>query len=50
MKGDDETLAEVRDEGLRFIEGVNRGEDELRRGTFLTDDQVGERPKRRLHP
>jgi predicted transcriptional regulator len=36
------------DEESRFIQAVNRGEDALRRGDYLTHEQVGERLERFL--
>jgi predicted transcriptional regulator len=36
------------DEESRFIQAVNRGEEALRRGDYLTHEQVGERLERFL--
>ncbi|MGA2214835.1 MAG: hypothetical protein ABSH31_16285 [Bryobacteraceae bacterium] len=43
-----EAVAHYLDEENRLIEAVNRGEEGLRRGEYLTHDQVGERLKRFL--
>jgi len=36
------------EEEARFVEAVNRGEDALERGEYLTHDQVGKRLERFL--
>jgi predicted transcriptional regulator len=36
------------DEETRFVDAVNRGEDALGRGEYLTHEEVGERMKRFL--
>jgi predicted transcriptional regulator len=38
------------EEEARFVEAVKRGEDALKRGEYLTHDQVGERLNRFLQP
>jgi predicted transcriptional regulator len=41
-------VAEYFDEELRFADAVQRGEDALARGEYLTHEQVGERLDRLL--
>ena len=43
-----EVVARHFDEERRFIEAVNRGEEALRRGEYLTHEQVGQRLERFL--
>jgi predicted transcriptional regulator len=38
------------EDDARFVEAVNRGEDALNRGEYLTHDQVGQRLQRFLQP
>jgi predicted transcriptional regulator len=38
------------EEEARFVEGVNRGEEALQHGEYLTHEQVGQRLKRFLRP
>jgi predicted transcriptional regulator len=38
------------DEEARFVEAVKRGEAALRRGEYLTHEQVGQRMERFLRP
>lgn len=38
------------DEESRFIEAVNRGEEALQRGEYLTHEQMGQRLERFLRP
>ncbi len=38
------------EEETRFVETVTRGEEALRRGEYLTHEQVGERLRRFLQP
>jgi len=44
------TARERLTEEARFIEAVGRGDDALRRGEFLTHEQVGNRLERFLNP
>ena len=41
-----DVLAQYLDDESRFIEAVKRGEDALKRGDYLTRQQVGERLER----
>jgi predicted transcriptional regulator len=43
-------MARYFDEESRFIEAVNRGEEALRRGDYLTQEQVSQRLDRFLQP
>jgi predicted transcriptional regulator len=43
-----EIVTQYFEEEARFIEAVQRGEDALRRGEYLTHDQVGQRLQRFL--
>ena len=43
-------LARYFDEEARFIAAVKRGDASLRRGEYLTHEEVGERLKRFLQP
>lgn len=43
-----QVLARYFDEENRFIEAVNRGEEALQRGDYLTHEQVGQRLERFL--
>ncbi len=43
-----DVLAQYLDEESRFIEAVNRGEEALQRGSYLTHEQVGQRLDRFL--
>jgi predicted transcriptional regulator len=45
-----EAVVKYFDEERRFIEAVNRGEEALQRGEYLTHDEVGERLARLLRP
>ena len=45
-----QVLARYFDEEGRFVDAVNRGENALRQGEFLTHEQVGERLARFLQP
>ena len=45
-----DVVARYFEEEDRFIEAVKRGEAALERGEFLTQEQVGERLRRFLHP
>ncbi|MGD0437604.1 MAG: hypothetical protein ABSB86_14175 [Bryobacteraceae bacterium] len=45
-----EVVARYFDEESRFMEAVNRGEGALRRGEYLTHEQVGKRLDRFLRP
>jgi predicted transcriptional regulator len=45
-----EVVLRYLDEERRFIEAVNRGEDALQRGEYLTHEQVGQRLERFLQP
>ena len=45
-----DVLAQYFDEEARFIAAVQRGDASLRRGEYLTHEQVGERFKRYLQP
>jgi predicted transcriptional regulator len=45
-----EVVAQYFDEESRFIQAVNRGEEALRRGEYLTHEQVGQRLERFLRP
>jgi len=45
-----EILAQYFEEETRFVEAVQRGENALQRGEFLTHEQVGERLQRFLQP
>jgi predicted transcriptional regulator len=45
-----EVVARYFDEESRFIQAVNRGEEALRRGEYLTHEQVGQRLERFLRP
>jgi predicted transcriptional regulator len=45
-----EVVARYFDEESRFMEAVNRGEEALRRGEYLTHEQVGKRLDRFLRP
>ena len=45
-----EALAWYFEEEARFLEAVKRGEDALRRGEYLTHEQVGQRLQRFLQP
>jgi predicted transcriptional regulator len=43
-----EVLASYFEEEGRFLEAVKRGEDALRRGEYLTQEQIGQRLRRFL--
>jgi predicted transcriptional regulator len=43
-----EVLARYFEEETRFVEAVERGEEALRRGDYLTHDQAGQRLRRFL--
>ena len=43
-----EVVAQYFDEESRFIQAVNRGEEALQRGDYLTHEQVGQRLERFL--
>jgi len=43
-------VARYFDEESRFVEAVNRGEEALERGEYLTHEQVGHRLQRFLRP
>jgi predicted transcriptional regulator len=43
-----DVMARYFDEESRFIDAVNRGEEALRRGEYLTHEQVGQRLERPL--
>jgi predicted transcriptional regulator len=45
-----EVVAQHFEEERRFLEAVNRGEEALARGEFLSHEQVGQRLKRFLQP
>lgn len=45
-----EVVARHFDAESRFIEAVNRGEEALKRGDYLTHEQVGQRLERFLQP
>jgi predicted transcriptional regulator len=45
-----QVVAQYFDEEARFIEAVHQGEDALRRGEYLTQDQIGQRLHRFLRP
>jgi predicted transcriptional regulator len=45
-----EVVARHLDEESRFLEAVNRGEDAIQRGEYLTHEQVGQRLERFLRP
>jgi predicted transcriptional regulator len=45
-----EVVARHFDEESRLIEAVNRGEEALQRGEYLTHEQVGQRLERFLRP
>jgi len=45
-----EVVARYFDEESRFIEAVNRGEEALQGGEYLTHEQVGQRLQRFLRP
>lgn len=45
-----DVLAQYFDEEARFVAAVRRGDASLRRGEFLTHEQVGDRLKRYLQP
>jgi len=45
-----EVVARHFDEESRFIEAVNRGEEALQRGEYLTHEEVGRRLERFLQP
>jgi predicted transcriptional regulator len=45
-----EVLAQYFDEEARFVAAVRRGDASLRRGEYLTHEEVGERLKRFLQP
>jgi len=45
-----EVVARYFDEESRFVEAVNRGEEALERGEYLTHEQVGQRLERFLRP
>jgi predicted transcriptional regulator len=46
----EDVLTRYFEEEARFVEAVKRGEDALKRGEYLTHDQVGERLNRFLQP
>lgn len=43
-----DVLAQYFEEEARFVEAVKRGEDALRRGEYLTHEQIGHRLQRLL--
>jgi predicted transcriptional regulator len=45
-----QVVARYFDEESRFIDAVNRGENALRSGEYLTHEQVGQRLERFLRP
>jgi predicted transcriptional regulator len=45
-----QVVARYFDEESRFIDAVNRGENALLRGEYLTHEQVGQRLERFLRP
>ena len=45
-----EVLTQYFDEEVRFVAAVKRGDASLRRGEYLTHEEVGERLKRFLQP
>jgi predicted transcriptional regulator len=45
-----DVLAQYFDEEARFVAAVERGHASLRRGEYLTHEEVGERLKRFLQP
>jgi predicted transcriptional regulator len=45
-----QVVARYFDEESRFMEAVNRGEEALRRGEYLTHEQMGQRLERLLRP
>jgi predicted transcriptional regulator len=45
-----EVVSQYFDEESRFIEAVNRGEESLDRGEYLTHDEVGRRLDRFMQP
>jgi predicted transcriptional regulator len=45
-----EVIARYFEEETRFAEAVERGEDALQRGEFLTHEEVGQRLQRFLQP
>ena len=45
-----QVVARYFDEESRFVDAVSRGEEALRRGEYLTHDQVGQRLERFLQP
>ena len=45
-----DVLAQYFDEEARFVAAVKRGDASLRRGEYLTHEEVGERLKRFLQP
>jgi predicted transcriptional regulator len=45
-----DVLTRYFEEEARFVEAVKRGEDALRRGDYLTHEQVGQRLQRFLQP
>jgi predicted transcriptional regulator len=45
-----QVVARYFDEESRFTDAVNRGEDALLRGEYLTHEQVGQRLERFLQP
>jgi predicted transcriptional regulator len=45
-----DVLTSYFEEEARFVKAVKRGEDALRRGEYLTHEQVGQRLQRFLQP
>jgi predicted transcriptional regulator len=45
-----DVIARYFDEESRFVDAVTRGEGALRRGEYLTHEQIGQRLKRFLQP
>jgi predicted transcriptional regulator len=45
-----QVMARYFDEESRFVDAVNRGENALRLGAYLTHEQVGQRLERFLRP
>ena len=45
-----QVVARYFDEESRFVDAVNRGEQALERGDYLTHEQVGQRLERFLQP
>jgi predicted transcriptional regulator len=45
-----QVVARYFDEESRFVDAVRRGEEGLRRGEYLTHEQVGQRLERFLQP